>query len=137
MLILLLPLLDLGCKPTSLSPGFCVHRPRQYSMSCWKLDLISEFFKRQGMLTQGPASDRKCNLIISSFLTLPHLLDCLICSRNAMSIVLYLLIIGELDRWGWLVYINVRVGGQGMGIILEFFFLCICILFSHIISLFI
>ena len=29
------------------------------------------------MLTQGPAADHKCNLINASFLTLPHLLDCL------------------------------------------------------------
>ena len=28
------------------------------------------------MLTQGPASDPKCKLNISSFLTLPHQLDC-------------------------------------------------------------
>ena len=30
------------------------------------------------MLTQGPAPDPKCKLKISSFLTLPHPLDCLI-----------------------------------------------------------
>ena len=29
------------------------------------------------MLTQGPAPDPKCKLNISSFLTLPHLSDCL------------------------------------------------------------
>ena len=42
------------------------------------------------MLTQGPAPDPKCKLNISSFLTLPHLLDCLICTRNSVSIVLLL-----------------------------------------------
>ena len=42
------------------------------------------------MLTQGPASDLKCKLNISSFLTLPNLLDCLICTRNCVSIVLLL-----------------------------------------------
>ena len=44
MLILLLPLLGLGSKSTSLSPGFCVRRPRQYDTICWELNLISGFF---------------------------------------------------------------------------------------------
>ena len=34
------------------------------------------------MLTQGPTSDPKCKLNISSFVTLPYLLDCLISARN-------------------------------------------------------
>ena len=42
------------------------------------------------MLTQGHASDLKCKLNISSFLTLPCLLDCPICTRNAIFIVLFL-----------------------------------------------
>ena len=33
------------------------------------------------MLTKGPGPDPKCKLNISSFFTLPHLLDCLICAR--------------------------------------------------------
>ena len=40
------------------------------------------------MVTQGPAPDPKCKLNISLFLTLPHLLDCLICTKNSVSIVL-------------------------------------------------
>ena len=44
MVILSLPLLGLGSKSNSLSPGFCVCRPRQYNTICWKLDLISVFF---------------------------------------------------------------------------------------------
>ena len=36
------------------------------------------------MLTQGPTPEPKCNLNISSYLTLPHLLDCLICTRNSV-----------------------------------------------------
>ena len=40
------------------------------------------------MLTQVPAPDPKCKLIISSFFTLSHLLDCLFCTRNAISIAL-------------------------------------------------
>ena len=44
MLILSLTLLGLGYKSTSLSPGFCVHRPRQYDTICWELNHISGFF---------------------------------------------------------------------------------------------
>ena len=54
--------------------------------------------RRQGMLTQGPGPDPKCKLIISSFLTLPHLLDCLICTRNAVSTVLLFQMMGGWDR---------------------------------------
>ena len=63
------------------------------------------------MLTQGPAPDPKCKLNISSFLTLPHLLDCPICTRNSVSIVMLLSIIGGWDRWG------VVDSYQGVGII--------------------
>ena len=44
MLILSLLLLGLGSKSTLLSPVFCVCRPGQYSVICWKLDHISGFF---------------------------------------------------------------------------------------------
>ena len=50
------------------------------------------------MLTQGPASDLKCQLIILSFLTLSNLLDCLIFTSNTISVVFLLL---QLMRyWG-------------------------------------
>ena len=52
------------------------------------------------MLTQRPAPDPKRKLIISSLLTLPHLLDGLICTRNTTSIVLLLQVMGEWDRRG-------------------------------------
>ena len=51
--------------------------------------------RRQGMLTQGPTPDAKCNLNIWSF-TLSHLLDSLICIRNSVSTVLLLWMM-----WGW------------------------------------
>ena len=55
-------------------------------------------------------TDPKYKLIISSFLTLPHLLDCLICTRNNMSIVLLLQMMGgeggERHGGGW-------IGGHG------------------------
>ena len=35
---------SLRAESTSLSPGFCVRRPRHCDMICWDLDLISRFF---------------------------------------------------------------------------------------------
>ena len=70
------------------------------------------------MLTQGPTPDLKCKLNISSFLTLTHLLDCL------MPIVLLLQMVDGWERcgsggWGvWLIYNRVWERGQGAGIIL-------------------
>ena len=107
MLILSLPLLQLGIKSTSLRPGFIgVLRPRQFDMICWELDLISGFFafswliiwvdKFGWCLAGGRDVDSRictrslCKLVISWFFTVPHLIDCLICTRNPMSIVLLL-----------------------------------------------
>ena len=119
MMILSLPLLGLRSKSTSHSPRFCVRGPRQYNMIGWKFGLFSEFFvfprlivlgkwnqgmwqvscRKLSMATKGPTADPKCKLIIPSFLALPHLLECLICTRNAMSIVLFLQMMGAWDRW--------------------------------------
>ena len=52
------------------------------------------------MLTQGPTPDPKCKMIILTFLTLPHLLDCLIRTRNTMPIVLFLRMMRGWDRCG-------------------------------------
>ena len=52
------------------------------------------------MLTQGPAPDAKCQLVISPFLTLPRLPDCFIFTRNAMSIVLLLQLMEGWTQWG-------------------------------------
>ena len=57
------------------------------------------------MPNQEPTPDAKCKLIISSLLTVAHLLDSLICAENAMSIVLLLQIMGEGDRWS-VVHLN-------------------------------
>ena len=62
--------------------------------------IVSAGALRQGMPTQGPTPDPKCKLIISSFLTLPHLLDSLICTRNVLSFVLLLQIVEGWDGWG-------------------------------------
>ena len=69
------------------------------------------------MLTQGHAPDPKCKLNISSFLTLPHVLDCLICSRNSVSIVLLLSMMWDgIGGGGWLIHIRVWMLEQGVHI---------------------
>ena len=120
LLILSLPLLKLGSKSTCLCSGFCVRRPRQYNVISWEFDIFWGFFcfflvhclgrwsqwmcllcnRMRGILTQGPAPDPKCKLNISSFLTLPHPLHCLICAKNIMIIVLLLQMMGEIGRLG-------------------------------------
>ena len=77
--------------------------------------------------------DTKCKLFITSpFLTLPYLLDCLICTRNAMPIVLLLKLIEHRPGGGegWLIFIRVWVRGQGVGIIFFFVFVFCCPTFS-------
>ena len=85
--------------------------------------------RRQGMLTQEPALDPECKLNSSSFLTLPHSLDCLICTRNSASIIFFLWMMGGWDRWGvvdsyWSLG-GVRVGGQYL-LVRFFLFAFIC-----------
>ena len=69
------------------------------------------------MLIQGPAQDPKCRFIIPSFLALPHLLDCLISTRNSVSIVMLLAMMGDGIGGTWLIHMRVWVGGQGVRII--------------------
>ena len=107
-------------------------------MICWKLYLISLFFvfswlivwadrisKCDRCLAVGRGdADPKCNLIISPFLTLPDLLDCLNFTRDAMPIVLLLKLMGDgLGGVGVDLYLGVG-GGTGGGyylIVLGFF----------------
>ena len=60
---------------------------------------VTSASRRQEMLTQGSAPDPKCKLNIS-FLTLQHLLDCLIYVKDIMVIVLLLQMIEEWEAWG-------------------------------------
>ena len=91
------------------------------------------------MLTQGPSPDPQRQLNISSFLTLSHLLDCLIYTRNSVSIALLLRMMEGWLAGGWLIHIRVWLGGQGghyLIVFLFFFYLCFCLLISHVLSLF-
>ena len=54
------------------------------------------------MLTQWPAPDPKSKLNIS-FLTLPYPIDCFICAKDLMIIVLLLQMIGGWEVWGWFI----------------------------------
>ena len=101
----------------------------------WKKDGV---LQEAGNATQGPIPDPKCRLIISSFLTLPHLLDCLICTRNVVSIVLLLQIMGGWDMWG-VVHLYYGVGGGrggGYHLMVFVFFFCFYILLSYVLSTF-
>ena len=72
--------------------------------------------RMQGMLTQGPGPDPKCELNVTSFLTLSHPLHCLICAKNIMVIILLLEVMGDGKVGGWLIYVRVWVGEQVVGI---------------------
>ena len=92
--------------------------------------------RRQGMLTQGPAPDSKCKLNISSFPTLPHLLGCLICTRNYVSIVLLLWMMGGWNRWGGGWFISGCGGGDRGGCYPIVFFICVFVFWSLMSCLF-
>ena len=55
--------------------------------------------RRQGMLTQGPAPDPKCELNTTSFLTFPHPLHCPICAKDMVTVLL-LKVMGRWEGWG-------------------------------------
>ena len=91
-----------------------------------------------GILTQQPAPEPKCQLNISSFLTLQLLLDCLICTLNSVSIVLLLWMMGAWGRQSMVDSHKDVGGGTGGGyyLIVCFFYLCFHLLVSHVLSLF-
>ena len=67
------------------------------------------------MLTQQPTPDPKCKLIISSFIALPHLLDCPICTRNAIVLLLQMMAGRDRGGGGGGVVLNRGGGGGGGG----------------------
>ena len=91
---------------------------------------FSTYFYRKNVqfivVTSRQALDKfKCKLNISSFLTLPHLSDCLICTRNSVSIILLLWMMGGWDRWGVVASYQGLGGGTGGGYYLLVSFLCL------------
>ena len=77
------------------------------------------------MLTDGPAPDPKCKLNISSFLTLPHFSDCFICTRNSVSIIFLLRMMGGWDKLGVVASYQDLGGGTGGGYYLLVCFVCL------------
>ena len=51
------------------------------------------------MLAERTAPHRKGKFIISSFITLPYLSDCLICTRNVIPNLFLLQMTGRWDSW--------------------------------------
>ena len=82
------------------------------------------------MLTEGPAPDPKCELNITSFLTLPHPLYCPICAKDIVITILLLQLVGGREGWGEGGSFMLRFGwgGQEVGSYFLFFvlFLCCC-----------
>ena len=82
-------------------------------------------WRRQGMLTQGPAPDPRYKLNIISFLTLLHSLHCLICTKDIMNMLLQ--VMGGWEVWVFFYICQGVGGGQGVGVIFFFYFLfCFC-----------
>ena len=91
--------------------------------------------RRQGILTQEPAPDPKCDCNIvpytSKSITLLHLCQgyhghCIVTSSDGEM--------GRVRGEGWFIYVRVWVGGQRVGIIFFLLFvpfLCYCKLFFH------
>ena len=83
--------------------------------------------RRQGMLTQGPASDPKCGLNITSFLTLPHRLHFPICAKDIMVTVLLLQVMRKWEGWKVVHLLGfVGKGGGDRGWVLCFFYVLFC-----------
>ena len=80
---------------------------------------------RNDIYTWDLAPDPKCKLNISSFLTLPHPLDCLICANDIMIIV-SLHMMGDGKVGGWFNYVKVWVGGVTRGWYHSFSIFCFC-----------
>ena len=70
-----------------------------FTLKSWSQWMWLVSCRRQGMLTQGPAPDPKCELNITSFLTLPHPLHYPICAKDIKATVLLLQVVGRWEGW--------------------------------------
>ena len=82
--------------------------------------------RRQEMLTQGPAPDPKCELNITSFLTLPHPLYCPICAKDIMVTVLLLQVMGDRKVGGGSFILGFGWGDRGWVSYFFCFLFCFC-----------
>ena len=88
----------------------------EHSLGGWSQWMWLVSCRGQGVLTQGPTPDPKCELSITSFLTLPHPLHCPICAKDIMVTVLLLQVMGGGvggeggEVGGWFIYVRVWVG---------------------------
>ena len=126
MFIFSLPLLGLGSKSTSLSPGFCVCRPRQYDAICWELNLISAFFAffwlivwADGINTCGWFPNQIPSVRWISHHSLHFYIYQIVPFAPGIPCPLYCFCEswGDVIGWGWLLHIRVSVGVQGGGLI--------------------
>ena len=153
LLILSLPLLGLGSRATSVSPGFCdmiqfLGVRYFFKIFCFFLfDCFGRWCqlmwllscRMQVIMSQGPAQDPKCKLNILSFLTLPHLSDCLICAKEIMIIC----VVNANDRGGggrggevggWFVQVFLGGGQMENGYHIYIFFCSVFVLLFIILS---
>ena len=78
------------------------------------------------MLTQEPVPDPKCELNITSFLTLPHPLHCLICAKDIMVILLLLQVMGDGKVGGGSFMLGFGWGDRGWVSCFFYFLFCFC-----------
>ena len=156
MLILPLPLLGLGSKSTSLSPGFSVRRPRQYNTICSELNLISGFFAFFWFIVWADGIN-KCGCYLAGsrgcWLKGPHQIPSVSwifyhsLHFRIYQIVSYVPRIlcplccyykwwwDGIDGGGWFIS-GCGWGDRGGYYLIVFFFTCAFVLFSHVLSLF-
>ena len=153
MFILSLPLLGLCSKSTSLSPGFCLCRPRQYDTVYWELNLISGFFTFFWLIVWSDGIN-KCGWCLAGgrgcWLMGPHQIPSVSwIFHHSLHFHIYYIIsflLGILcllyyhyEWWGngiggvgWLIHIRVWILSHSF----VFFYLCFCLFVSHVLSLF-
>ena len=78
------------------------------------------------MLTQGPTPFPKCELNITSLLSLSHPLHCPICTKDIMVTVLLLQVMGRWEDWGRGSSFKLGFGWGNRGWVPYFFYFLFC-----------